>query len=83
MGTFILIILGYTLMGVITAVCTHKIFPDKERFDCVAFGFIWPITVSWGLIYLIAVIPFAIIALISSGWEELEFWNKCRKNKNS
>lgn len=78
-----LIILGYILMGVITAVCTHKIFPDKERFDCVAFGLIWPIIVPFGLIYLIAGIPIAIIALIASGWEELEFWNKCRKNKKS
>lgn len=78
-----LIIFGYILMGVITAVCIHKIFPDKERFNCVAFGFIWPLTVSFSLIYLIAIIPVTIIALISSGWEELEFWNKCRKNKGS
>ena len=78
-----LIILGYILMGVITAVYTHKIFPDRERSDCVALGFIWPLTVSFGLIYFIATIPFAIIALIASGWEELEFWNKCRKNKKS
>lgn len=78
-----LIILGYILMWVITAVCIHKIFPDRERFDCVAFGLIWPLVVSFVLLYLIAMIPFAIIALISSGWEELEFWNKCRKNKGS
>ena len=78
-----LIILGYILMGAMTAIYIHKIFPDRERFDCVALGFIWPITVAWGLIYLIAGIPFAIIALIASGWEELEFWNKCRKNKKS
>lgn len=78
-----LIILGYILMGVITAVCIHKIFPDRERFDCVAAGLIWPIVVAWGLIYLIALIPMSICALIASGWEELEFWNKCRKNKKS
>ena len=76
-----LIILGYILMGVITAVCIHKIFPDKERFDCVAFGFIWPLVVSFCLLYLIAGIPFAIIALISSGWEELEFWKEVRKKR--
>ena len=70
-------------MGVITAVCTHKIFPDKERFDCVVFGLIWPLVVSFRLIYLIAIIPVAIIALIADTWGELEFWNKCRKNKNS
>ena len=78
-----LIILGYILMGVITAVCIHKIFSDEEIFDCVVAGFIWPITLAWGLIYFIALIPMAIIALIASGWEELEFWNKCRKNKKS
>lgn len=78
-----LIILGYILMGVITAVCIHKIFPDKERFDCVAFGLIWPITIGFGILILLAGIPVAIIALIASGWEELEFWNKCRKNKKS
>jgi hypothetical protein len=78
-----LIILGYILMGVITAVCIHKIFPEQERFDCVAFGFIWPITIAFGILVALAMIPVAIISLMASGWEELELWNKCRKNKNS
>lgn len=84
MNTFyiILIIIGYILLSAVTALIMNRtIEPEKEL--CIIGGIFWPLTAVWGICSAGIWVVVNGTEWLANKWEELEFWNKCRKNKNS